>query len=328
MGNYPTLLEVFFLVKLPQLLNSIQEAFCLTHTKSDYSQTAAESPYHPDETTLKCNEPALYRTGSIFCSIALHRDDIIDIVDFDYVQYMYNIDRMMLNEELATAIMLGDGRDEGDADKIQPEHIRPIWLDDELYTMHVLLDIAGAKKELQGTNTGAHFGENYIWAEAMINTLLYSRENYRGSGTPDLFCTPHTLNVMLLARDLNGRRIYSSKAEIASALNVGEIYTCEQFENKTRTDSDGKTRKLLGIVANLSDYSLGSTKGGQISHFTQFDIDFNQEKSLLETRVSGALTRIYSAIAIEQDMSTPESGDNQSADDSEIDDIIDGMYGG
>ena len=241
---------------------------------------------------------------TVYVKNALHRDDIVDITDFDYVQYLYNIDRMMLNEELATAIMLGDGREDGDENKIAPEHIRPIWTDDDLYTLHVDLDINKAKKELQGTNTGANFGENYIMAEAMINTVLYAREKFKGSGTPDYFCTPRMLNIMLLARDMNGRRIYSSKAELASALNVGNIYTAEQFEGKTRTTSDSKTKKLAGIICNLADYSLGATKGGEITHFTQFDIDFNQEKSLLETRCSGALTRVYSAIAIEEDVTS------------------------
>lgn len=209
---------------------------------------------------------------TVYVKNALHRDDIIDITDFDYVQYLYNIDRMMLNEELATAIMLGDGREDGDEAKISGDHIRPIWTDDDLYTLHVDLDVNAAKAELQGTNTGASFGENYVLAEAMVNTVLYARENYKGTGTPDLFITPHMLNVMLLARDLNGRRIYSSKAELASALNVGDIVTAEQFEGKTRKTSDNKTKKLLGIIANLADYSLGATKGGEVTHFTQFDI--------------------------------------------------------
>ena len=243
---------------------------------------------------------------TVYVKNALHRDDIVDITDFDYVQYLYNIDKMMLNEELATAIMLGDGRDEGDADKIAPEHIRPIWLDDDLYTLHVDIDVDKAKNELQGTNTGANFGINYIQAEAMVNTVLYAREHYKGTGTPDMFITPHDLNVMLLARDINGRRIYSSVSELASALNVGNIYTAEQFEGKTRTTSDSKTKKLRAIIANLADYSLGATKGGEVTHFTQFDIDFNQEKSLLETRCSGALTRVYSAIAIEEDVTEAE----------------------
>jgi hypothetical protein len=243
---------------------------------------------------------------TVYVKSALHRDDIIDITDFDYVQYLYNIDKMQLNEELAMAIMLGDGREDGDADKIMPEHIRPIWTDDELYTLHVDLDIEAARKELQGTNTGVNFGENYIMAEAMINTVLYAREKYKGTGTPDYFCTPRMLNVMLLARDMNGRRIYSSKAELASALNVGNIYTAEQFAGKTRTDKDGKTKKLCGIICNLADYSLGATKGGQVTHFTQFDIDFNQQKSLLETRCSGALTKLFSAIAIEETVENVE----------------------
>lgn len=245
---------------------------------------------------------------TVYVKNALHRDDIIDITDFDYVQYLYDIDKMMLNEELATAIMLGDGREDGDEAKISSDHIRPIWTDDDLYTLHVDLDVAAAKAELQGSNTGANFGENYVYAEAMINTVLYARERYKGTGTPDLFLTPHMLNVMLLARDLNGRRIYSSKDELASALNVGNIYTAEQFEGKTRKTSDNKTKKLLAIITNLSDYSLGATKGGEVTHFTQFDIDFNQEKSLLETRCSGALTRVYSAIALEEDVTTSVSG--------------------
>lgn len=241
---------------------------------------------------------------TVYVKSALHRDDIVDITDFDYVAYLYSIDRMQLNEELAVAIMLGDGRDDGDEGKIFPDKIRPIWLDDELYTLHTDLDLETAKTELQGSNTGVNFGDNYIYAEAMINAVLYAREKYKGSGTPDYFCTPHALNVMLLARDLNGRRIYNSKAELASALNVGDIYTAEQFEGKTRTTADFKTKKLLGIVTNLADYSLGATKGGEVTHFHQFDIDFNQEKSLLETRCSGALTRVYSAIAIEQDVTS------------------------
>ena len=241
---------------------------------------------------------------TVYVKNALHRDDIVDITDFDYVDYLYNIDRMMLNEELATAIMLGDGRDDGDEGKISPDHIRPIWTDDDLYTLHYDIDVEAAKNELQGTGTGVSFGENYIYAEAMVNTCLYAREKYKGTGTPDMYITPHDLNVMLLARDMNGRRIYSSVSELASALNVGNIYTAEQFEGKTRTTADGKTKKLRAMIVNLADYSLGATKGGEITHFTQFDIDFNQEKSLLETRCSGALTRVYSAIAIEEDVTS------------------------
>lgn len=253
--------------------------------------------------TLSGNYKLARRTTdpqTVYVKSALHRDDIIDITDFDTVQYQYNIDKMMLNEELATAILLGDGRDEGSEDKIDPSKIRPIWTDDDLYTIHAKLDLEKAKAELQGTGTGTSFGENYITAEAMVNTVLYAREKYKGSGTPDMFITPHMLNVMLLARDMNGRRIYSSKAELATALNVGAIHTVEQFEGKKRTDGHSKTQELIAMIVNLADYSLGATKGGQVSHFTQFDIDFNQQKSLLETRCSGALTRLWSAIVIEK----------------------------
>ena len=239
---------------------------------------------------------------TIYVKNVLHKDDINDIEDFDYVQYLYNIDRMMLNEELATAIMFGDGRDDGDDNKIAADKIRPIWLDDDLYTLHVDLDVAAMKAELQGTETGSYFGDGYVRAEALITKVLYARENFKGSGTPDCFIAPHELNVMLLSRDRNGHRMYSSKSELAAALNVGNIYTVEQMQGKTRTTSDGKTKKPLCIIANIADYHLGATKGGQIAHFTQFDIDFNQQKSLLETRCSGALTKVYSAIAIEEEV--------------------------
>ena len=186
--------------------------------------------------------------------------------------------------------------------KISEEHIRPIWTDDDLYTIHYDVDIEAARTELQGTNTSANFSENYIYAEAIIRAALYSREKYKGTGNLDFYCTPHLLNVMLLARDMNGRRIYESKSDLAAALNVSNIYTCEQFEGKTRTTKDSKTKKLLGLFVNLADYQVGSTKGGEITRFNQFDIDFNQEKYLIETRLSGALTRIFSAIALEEDV--------------------------
>lgn len=248
---------------------------------------------------------------TVYRKDSLHRDDIIDITDFDVVEYQYGVMRMNLNEELAMAIMVGDGREEGDEDKISEDHIRSIWHDDELYTIHADVDLAAAKKELQGTNTGANFGENYIYAEAIVNASLYSREQYKGSGSLDFYCTPHLLNKMLLARDLNGRRIYSSVTDLAAALNVKSIQTAEQFEGLTRTTKTGnKTKKLLGLFVNLDDYHVGSTKGGEITRFNQFDIDFNQEKYLIETRLSGALTRVYSAIALEEDVTAVAAEDH------------------
>ena len=244
---------------------------------------------------------------TVYRKDALNRDDILDITDFDVVEYQYGIMKLNLNEEVATAVMIGDGREDGDQDKIEETHIRSIWHDDELYTIHADVDIAAAKAELNGTNTGANFGDNYVYAEAIVGSSLYAREQYKGSGNLDFFCTPHLLNVMLLARDMNGRRIYDSKSDLAAALNVNNIYTVEQFEGKTRKTTDQKVKKLLGIFVNLADYQIGSVKGGEITRFQQFDIDFNQEKYLIETRLSGALTRVYSAIALEEDV-TPASG--------------------
>ena len=262
------------------------------------------------EKKVTANIKLLSRTTdpqTVYIKDNMHRDDIIDITDFDVVEYQWNVMRHTLNEELALAALIGDGRDEGDPDKIHETHIRSIWNDDELYTIHKDVDIKAAKAELQGTNTGASFGDNYIYAEAIITAALYSREKYKGSGTPDLYCTPHLLNVMLLARDLNGRRIYDSKADLAAALNVGEIYTVEQFEGRTRTTTDNKTKKLLGLFVNLADYQFGSTKGGEITKFEDFDMDFNKYKYMLETRLSGALTKVYSAIALEEPVASDEA---------------------
>lgn len=240
---------------------------------------------------------------TIYIKDDMHRDDIIDITDFDVVSYQWKLMRHILDETLAMAALVGDGREEGDPDKIHEDHIRSIWHDDELYCIHQDVDFEAAKTKLQGTNTGANFSENYIKAEAMIEAALYSREKFKGTGTPDLYCTPHLLNVMLLARDLNGRRIYDSKSDLAAALNVGEIHTVEQFEGLQREGSDGAKRNLLGLFVNLADYQFGSTKGGEITKFEDFDMDFNRYKYMLETRLSGSLIKLYSAIALEEKVS-------------------------
>ena len=244
---------------------------------------------------------------TVYVKDKLNRDDIVDFTDFSLVDYTYKNMKMALTEELAIAIMIGDGREDGDENKISEDHIRSIWHDDDLYTIHYDVDIAGTEKELQGSDTAKHFSENYIYAEAIIKAALYSREQYKGSGTLSFYCTPHLLNVMLLARDMNGRRIYESKSDLAAALNVASIETAEQFEGLIREDKQHKKHKLLGIFVNLTDYQVGSTKGGEITSFNDFDIDFNQEKYLMETRVSGALTRVYSAIALEEPVSTTSS---------------------
>jgi len=260
--------------------------------------------------TLSGNMNVITRTTdpqTVYRTDALHRDDIVDITDFDVVEYQYAVMRENLNEEVATAIMVGDGREADDEMKISEDHIRSIWNDNDLYTIHYDVDIEAARAELNGSKTDMSFGENYIYSEAIITAALYAREKYKGTGTPDFFCTPHLVNVMLLARDMNGRRIYNSKADLAAALNIGELYTAEQFEGLVRMDDDGNKHKLLGLFVNLADYTVGSTKGGEITRFDQFDIDFNQQKYLIETRLSGALTRVYSAIALEEPV-TASSG--------------------
>ena len=249
---------------------------------------------------------------TVYVKNALHRDDIIDITDFDYVQYLYNIDQMMLKDEIATAMLFGDGRADTDEDKIQEDKIRPIWKDDELYTLHGVLDLNEAAARIQGTGTGANFSQNYILAEAFIEKVLYMREKFKGTGTPDMYITPHMVNVMLLSRDRNGRRIYDNVNELKAALNVNEIVTVEQMADLTRTDTKtGKTYKLDALFVNLADYALGSTKGGEITHFTQFDIDFNQQKSLIETRLSGALTKVWSAMVIEEEVVSNDTNNDE-----------------
>lgn len=260
--------------------------------------------------TLRGDPKLVHRTTdpqTVYVKSTLNRDDVVDITDFDVVEYMYGIDRTNLNEELARAITIGDGRDSSDAQKISAEHIRPIWTDDELYTIHTDVDIAGMKTKLQGTNTSANFGENFVEAEAIIQALLYARENYRGSGKAVFICTPHLVNVMLLARDITGRRVYNTVEDIKAALNVKSVVTSEMFENQVRQTSDSKKKKLLGLFVDMSDYNIGSTKGGELTRFSDFDINFNQHQSLLETRLSGALTRIQSAIALEEDVTDDSS---------------------
>lgn len=237
---------------------------------------------------------------TIYIKDEMHRDDITDIKDFDPVAYIWSLMKDNMYETLALAALIGDGRDVTDPDKIKEDHICPIWHDNELYTMHRDVDIEAARKELQGTNTGANFSENYIYAEAIIMAALYAREKFKGTGRPDFYCDPHLVNVMLLARDLNGRRIYDSKADLAKALNVGEIFEIEQLAGKTRTTEEGETKKLLGLFVNLADYQFGSTKGGEVTKFEDFDINFNKHQYLMETRLSGALTKLYSAIALEE----------------------------
>lgn len=245
---------------------------------------------------------------TIYIKDSLHRDDIIDVTDFSIVAYQWKQMRRILDETMVLAAMVGDGREDDDPDKIKEGNIRPIWKDNDEYTIHCDVDIEAARKELQGSETGAHFGENYIYAEAIITAALYSREKFKGTGTPDFYCTPHLVNVMLLARDLNGRRIYDSKADLARALNCNSIVEVEHFEGLTRETEDGKKKKLLGLFVNLNDYTFGSTRGGEITKFEDFDMDFNLKKFMLETRLSGSLYKLKSAIALEEPVTEEAAG--------------------
>lgn len=237
---------------------------------------------------------------TIYVRDKMHRDDILDQTDFDIVAYTWDLMKDNMYETLALATLIGDGRDDLDQDKIKEDHFRSVWHDDELYTMHRIVDIEAARASIQGSNTSLNFSEEYIYAEAIIRDTLYAREKFKGSGRPDFYCDPHLVNQMLLARDLNGRRIYADKAELARVLNVNEIVEIEQLAGKTRVDKDGKTRKLLGLYVNLADYQYGSAKGGEITKFDDFDINYNTYDYLMETRLSGALNRIESAIALEE----------------------------
>ena len=267
--------------------------------------------YNNRETAKKVsgNIKLLMRTTepqTVYYRDSLHRDDVLDI-DFDVVAYQQTVMRHSLEEKVALAALVGDQLDDSDPDKIQEDKIRPIWTDDDLYTIKATLDLEGMAASLQGTDTPVNFGDNYSFSEAFIETSLYAREKYKGKALPDLFCEPHTLNRMLMARDSNGRRIYESREDLVKVLNVGNIYTVEQFENLVRTDEQSKKFKLLGLYVNMGSYTFGSSKGGEITNFDDFDIDFNTYKYLMETRLSGALTEPYSAIVIEMPVASDQA---------------------
>ena len=215
------------------------------------------------------------------------RDDIIDITDFDVVAWVKGEMRGKLNEELARAFLIGDGRSSAADDKIQETHIRPIWTDDDLFTV---------KREV---TVGTTEGET---ASNLIDDTIRARKEYKGSGNPTLFTSEDVLAEMLLLKDKNGVRLYKSVDELATAMRVAKIVTIPQFENLTREVSAGgkkDTFTLKAIMVNLADYTVGADKGGAVSMFEDFDIDYNQEKYLIETRCSAALTVPKSAIVFE-----------------------------
>ena len=222
---------------------------------------------------------------TIYKKQKLHRDDVLDITSFDVVAWLKSEMRMMLDEEIARAILVGDGRLSSDDDKIQENHIRPIYKEEELYCIHKTLDHQDGDADKR--------------AKTFIKTAIKARKDYKGSGQPTLFCSEDLLTDMLLLEDNNGRVIYDSEAKLATALRVSKIVTVPVMENVSREER-GVTKDLLGIIVNLKDYNVGADKGGAVSMFEDFDIDYNAQKYLIETRCSGALIKPFSAIVIEE----------------------------
>ena len=216
----------------------------------------------------------------------LDRDDVVDVNDFDVVAWLKTEMRMMLDEEIARAALINDGRDASSDDKINEMCIRPIWTDDDIFTIK------------QVVNVGSTATDEQI-AKAFIKGAIKSRKGYKGSGNPTLFTTEDMLTDMLLIEDSTGRVIYDSEEKLRNALRVSKIVTVPVMENKTR-EVGGVTRTLMGIIVNPADYNIGADKGGAVNMFDDFDIDYNQMKYLIETRCSGALVKPYSAIAVEK----------------------------
>ena len=217
---------------------------------------------------------------TVYNKTKIDRDDVLDITTFNVVAWMQQNLRLALEEELARAVLIGDGREVSSPDKIKESNIRPIWKDDELFSHKVLVD-----KDAK--------------TEDVIDIVRRSRKFYKGSGMPVLFTTNAFVCDMLEIKDINKRYIYETKQAVANALNVSDVIEVEVMEGAKR-EVAGKTQNLLGIIVNMQDYTLGADKGGETSFFEQFDIDFNQQKYLLEARCSGSLTKYKSAIVIEK----------------------------
>ena len=232
----------------------------------------------------------LKRTTSpttIYKKQKLDRDDVVDITDFDVVAWLKGEMRMMLDEEIARAVLVGDGRLGSSDDKINESNIRPIWKDDDLYTIKQAVSVAAAATADQT-------------AKAFIRAAIKSRKLYKGSGNPVLYTTEDVLTDCLLMEDTTGRVIYETVEKLATALRVSKIITVPVMDGLTRVDSDTKTRTLMGLIVNLSDYNIGADKGGAVNMFDDFDIDYNAQKYLIETRCSGAMVTPYGAIALEK----------------------------
>ena len=222
---------------------------------------------------------------TIYKKQKMDRDDIVDITDFDVVAFLKSEMRLMLDEEIARAILVGDGRLSSSDDKINEQNIRPIWKDEDLYTIKQTVNVAN----------GATDSDK---AKEFIKSVIKSRKNYKGSGEPTLYTTEDVLTDCLLLEDTTGRVIYDSVEKLRNTLRVKEIVTVPVMEGLSRT-SGADNLDLMGIIVNLKDYKVGADKGGAVNMFDDFDIDYNQQKYLIETRCSGALIKPYSAIALE-----------------------------
>lgn len=223
---------------------------------------------------------------TIYKKQKLDRDDVIDITDFDVVAWLKSEMRMMLDEEIARAILVGDGRLSSSDDKINESNIRPIWKDEDLFNIKATIEVDASATPDQK-------------AKAAIRAIIKSRKNYKGSGNPALYTTEDFLTDCLLLEDANGRVIYDTEEKLRTALRVSAIITVPVMEGLTRKDDENNDLDLLGIIVNLADYNVGADKGGAINMFDDFDIDYNQQKYLIETRCSGALIKPFSAISIE-----------------------------
>ena len=223
---------------------------------------------------------------TIYKKQKLDRDDVIDITGFDVVAFIKSEMRMMLDEEIARAILVGDGRLPDSDDKINEQKIRPVAKDDDLYTIKALVE-------------GSAADDAAVKAKNFIVACIKARKNYRGSGEPTLFTTEDVITDCLLLEDKNGRVIYDSIAKLATALRVKEIVGVPVMENQVREDDENGKLDLMGVIVNLKDYNVGADKGGAVNMFDDFDIDYNAQKYLIETRCSGALVKPYSAIAVE-----------------------------
>lgn len=222
---------------------------------------------------------------TIYKKQKLDRDDVVDITDFDVVAWLKTEMRTMLDEEIARAVLVGDGRSSSSNDKINEQNVRPIWTDDDVYTVKV-----GIELKADATDDDK--------AKAFIRNTIKSRKNYKGSGNPFMFISEDMLTNCLLLEDTNQRVIYDTIEKLATALRVKKIVPVPVMEGLTRTVGS-KTHELAGIYVNMADYNIGADKGGAVNMFDDFDIDYNQQKYLIETRCSGALTVPYSAVAIE-----------------------------